>query len=551
MIKNIINIVCVILLCCNFSAVLTSCSDDEFTSRGDLFQPRFATDPAVKVKNNNDMSMVWYKSNDARSYTVQLFEDYYYQNLYMEKETTDPFIVLEDLPYGKRFYVRVRCNAQEEIHNSQWALTNFTTEARPEYSHILHGVLKAEIDNTSAIARWDVSTTDIADSISVEPTMNKELPTITRMLTAEEQQQGWVKIEGLTPNTLYTLNIYNTAIKRQQDKPYNAVNFRTTGPAPETVIVGVTDDLAAMLQANNDDPEIPEGTEYRLPEGSTYTLTPFEIKKGFRITGPDSGSKPIIIVNGSWRFASGAYVQALAFKNVEIRNQSQNQYFFNCGASYTAEEISFTNVNFRNIYRGFWRHQASNVKHIQSFELENCWFDQCGWQGGTYGTFAFGSAGKGEIAQYDQIDQMIIRNCTFSRGGSKQDPSWGWGNLIQHNSTSLPINLTIENVTFYDFCVNQRLIDISNTEKSTVEIRGVVIASPMGEILSVGSGTKTLFQNNFTTSDYQLGGGQIRATELPQRASDLFENPEEGNYKLKSQDSEIYKAQAGDSRWLE
>ena len=488
MIKNIIKIVCVILLCCNFSAVLTSCSDDEFTSRGDLFQPRF--------------------------------------------------------------YVRVRCNAQEEIHNSQWALTNFTTEARPEYNHILHGVLKAEIDNTSAIARWDVSSTDIADSISVEPTMNKELQTITRMLTAE-QQQGWVKIEGLTPNTLYTLNIYNTAIKRQQDKPYNAVNFRTTGPAPETIIVGVTDDLAAMLQANNDDPEIPEGTEYRLPEGSTYTLTPFEIKKGFRITGPDSGSKPIIIVNGSWRFASGAYVQALAFKNVEIRNLSQNQYFFNCGASYTAEEISFTNVNFRNIYRGFWRHQASNVKHIQSFELENCWFDQCGWQGGTYGTFAFGSAGKGEIAQYDQIDQMIIRNCTFSRGGSKQDPSWGWGNLIQHNSTSLPINLTIENVTFYDFCVNQRLIDISNTEKSTVEIRGVVIASPMGEILSVGSGTKTLFQNNFTTSDYQLGGGQIRATELPQRATDLFENPEEGNYKLKSQDSEIYKAQAGDSRWLE
>ena len=34
---------------------LTACDDDDkFTSRGDLFQPRFATSPEVTVKNHNE-----------------------------------------------------------------------------------------------------------------------------------------------------------------------------------------------------------------------------------------------------------------------------------------------------------------------------------------------------------------------------------------------------------------------------------------------------------------------------------------------------------------
>ena len=78
---------------------LTACDDDDkFTSRGDLFQPRFATSPEVTVKNHNDMTLVWYKVNDAVGYTVQLFEDSYYQRLFMELETTDPYVTIEDIP---------------------------------------------------------------------------------------------------------------------------------------------------------------------------------------------------------------------------------------------------------------------------------------------------------------------------------------------------------------------------------------------------------------------------------------------------------------------
>ncbi len=240
----------------------TGCSDDEYTSRGDLFQPRFATNPAVTVKNNNDMALVWYDVNDAKSYTVQLFEDYYYQNLFLELETEDPFVTLEDLPYAKRFYVRVRSNAYQEVHNSQWALTDFTTEVRPDYSHILQGVSKTEINDNDAMIRWVVDITNPADSFSIVPKMNPELPTITGYIPAESRTSGEMKVDGLNPSTLYSVNIYDTSKPRRYDKPYNEVTFRTTGPAAQVIQVGVTDDLYAMLIANNDDPDIPEGTRY-------------------------------------------------------------------------------------------------------------------------------------------------------------------------------------------------------------------------------------------------------------------------------------------------
>lgn len=537
------------------SAVLAlataACSEDEFTPRGDLFQPRFATDPAVTVTNNNDIQIIWYKVNDAVSYTVQIYEDNYYQRLFMELDTEESYVTIEDIPYATRFYVRVRSNASDPVHNSQWALTDFTTETRPAYAHILQGVSRTEIEDNSVVLHWTVDAANPVDSFSVVPAMDETLPTISGYLTAEQKAAGEMTVEGLTPSTLYTVDIYDTSKPRKYDKPYNTVTFRTTGPAPAVIEVGILDDLSTMLRDNNEDAEVPEGTEYSLPGGSTYTITPFALRKGFRIVGPDDDVKPVIVLNGTWSTASGAYLSTFSFENVEIRNQAVNQYFFNTGNAYTIESVSMVNVDFRNINRGFWRHQNSNVKHIMDLTLDNCWFDQCGWQTGTYGTFAFGSAGKGEIGAYDEIDAITIRNCTFSRGGYQQDATFGWGNLLNHSTSSSPIDLTIENVTFYDFCVNNRLIDISSTEGSTVTIRNVIIASPMSTLFSRGSGTLTTFDNNYYTTDYPLGGSDINASAAGIQASDLFADPVGGDYTIKDKSSIIYLTRAGDPRWLD
>ena len=107
-------------------------ADDKYTKVDDLFQPRFVLEkPEVKA---NSVTLVWYKVNDATSYTVQLHQDQYYTSLFMEIETTDPYVFIDDIPYGTTFYIRVRSNAAKTINNSQWSYVSASTEARPEYA---------------------------------------------------------------------------------------------------------------------------------------------------------------------------------------------------------------------------------------------------------------------------------------------------------------------------------------------------------------------------------------------------------------------------------
>ena len=76
------------LLC---GTLLVGCEeDDKYTKVDDLFQPRFVLEkPEVK---GNSVTMVWYKVNEATSYTVELHQDQYYNSLFMEIETTEPYV---------------------------------------------------------------------------------------------------------------------------------------------------------------------------------------------------------------------------------------------------------------------------------------------------------------------------------------------------------------------------------------------------------------------------------------------------------------------------
>ena len=522
-------------------------ADDKYTKVDDLFQPRFVLEkPEVKA---NSVTLVWYKVNDATSYTVQLHQDQYYTSLFMEIETTDPYVFIDDIPYGTTFYIRVRSNAAKTINNSQWSYVSASTEARPEYAKMVEDVSKTEITESSAIIRWKKDNKqNPVDSISIIPMMNTTLPGISRYLTIEEMMQGFAEVDGLTKNTLYAVNLYDTSKPRKYDKPYNQATFRTAGPAAESITVGWDDDLTKLLTDNNDNAEIPEGTEYFLPAGSSYRLSPFAIKKGFRLVGSTEGIKPIVTMESSWNVVAGSYISGIEFVNVEFRQEILNSYFFNSGNAYTLENISFVNCDFYGFGRGFWRHQGANNKHLMNFEMEGCKFEQCGWQTGAYGTFHLGSTDK-EGNSYDHLERVIFRNCTFSRDNNSTD-GWGWGNIFYAPNLDKPIHLEYKNVTFYSFCRNQRMINIQSAVGSELVLEGVVLASPCGEIYSIGANTTTSFSNNYTTKDYALGGSKINATDLDMTAAELFVDPEKGDLTIKDSNSPIVTNRSGDTRWI-
>lgn len=96
-----------------------------------------------------------------------------------------------------------------------------------------------------------------------------------------------------------------------------------------SIQVGLEDDLSAMLLDNDVDPEVPEGTEYYLPAGSSYRVTPFSLMKGFRLAGSRDGVKPVVVLEGSWSIAEGSYLSSLEFDNIEFRHEANNNYFMN------------------------------------------------------------------------------------------------------------------------------------------------------------------------------------------------------------------------------
>ena len=415
-------------------------ADDKYTKVDDLFQPRFVLEkPEVKA---NSVTLVWYKVNDAISYTVQLHQDQYYTSLFMEIETTDPYVFIDDIPYGTTFYIRVRSNAANATNNSQWKYTSASTEARPEYAQLVEDVSKTEITESSAIIRWKKDNKqNPVDSISIIPMMNTTLPGISRYLTIEEMMQGFAEVDGLTKNTLYAVNLYDTSKPRKYDKPYNQVTFRTAGPSAMSIPVGLDDDLSAMLLNNDVDPEVPEGTEYYLPAGSSYRVTPFALMKGFRLAGSRDGVKPIVVLEGSWSIAEGSYLSSLEFDNIEFRHEANNNYFMNTSKAYTIENVSFVNCDFISLRRGFWRHQSANAKYIMNLEMEGCRFEGCGWQTSAYGAFNLQSFDKDNGVSYDQVDRAIFRNCTFSNDNDGTN-GYGWGNLFYAPYMDKPIDLS-------------------------------------------------------------------------------------------------------------
>ena len=543
------------LLCIGFIGILSACDEEKnYTEEYDLFQPRLidldANDSSTEaLVNGNSIRLMWYIVNDAVSYTVEVCLDNYYTNRFGIYEVTESSIFLDDIPYGTTYYIRVRSNAANAENNSQWTTTSATTPAREDVAELLQDI--DNIGDNTATIKWTVDPENPVDSISVEPMVSSSssdpdavVPaSVSRYLTEAEIAAGTVTVTGLTQNTLYAVDIYDTSKPRQYDKPYNQLAFRTTGPAVDPIEVSRFDDLSSILQANDSDPSIPEGVEYRLPAGSYYQITPFSIQKGFKLVGSTEGETPQIELGGNWNVAAASSstsrltIDAIEFENIDFLQTTDAGYFFNSGNSFEMNLVSFKNCTFRGFQRGFWRHQGSNYKRIGELRIENCIIDQCFGHTGPYGTFAVSNA-------LDNIENVYFINSTFMResyAGSAR-------NVFSYGSSTYKLHMEVRNVTFYNYCDTQRMIDLNNVGAgSELILENVLIATNAGDFYRVSSGTTVTSSNVYGTTEYTR---TRYATILDMSANDLFADPANGDLTITDTNSPVYINRVGDPRWL-
>lgn len=276
---------------------VSSCSDqmDEITSL--ILDRNYApVELTAKVVNKTNVKLTWVKSN-ADSYTIEVFQDDSLTFAGTPVKTITN-IQASDIPYtvnslqGETNYsFRVKAVTKDDAsRDSKWSTAYVETEAE----NILSAVNEeTDITATTVTLNWPAGQT----ATSIVATNNDSFASnvITHTITADEIAAGKATISGLTPETNYTLKLYNNTKTRGTIKVKTAIDL---GGA---TLVKAGSDLKTCIDNAND------GDVLALMPG-TYPINTIDgnmpLNKSIAIKSVRSYDKAII--QGGFQLSNGA-----------------------------------------------------------------------------------------------------------------------------------------------------------------------------------------------------------------------------------------------------
>lgn len=259
------------MLCTAFS----SCKDDvmdEITSLqvDRAFSPTGLT---ANVINKTDVMLTWKAVSNAKSYTIELFENTDFSGT---PAKTIAGIAFTQVPYtvsglagDTQYGIRVKA-VGDGVDDSKW----ITATAKTDPEQILQNINPAKLTATSVALNWPAGQT--ATTITISP------GNITRTVTAAEVTAGEAVITGLTGETTYTAKLLNGT------KVRGTMTFTTLLDLGGATSVSPADDLATAI-ANAS-----AGDVLALMPG-TYTINAdITVSKNISIKGAKPSDKPVI-----------------------------------------------------------------------------------------------------------------------------------------------------------------------------------------------------------------------------------------------------------------
>ena len=296
-IMKIINNISKYLLGLATIITVSSCSDqmDEITSL--ILDRNYApVELTAKVVNKTNVKLTWVKSN-ADSYTIEVFQDDSLTFAGTPVKTITN-IQASDIPYtvnslqGETNYsFRVKAVTKDDAsRDSKWSTAYVETEAE----NILSAVNEeTDITATTVTLNWPAGQT----ATSIVATNNDSFASnvITHTITADEIAAGKATISGLTPETNYTIKLYNTT------KTRGTVKVKTAIDLGGATLVKAGSDLKTCIDNAND------GDVLALMPG-TYPINTIDgnmpLNKNIAIKSVRSYDKAII--QGGFQLSNGA-----------------------------------------------------------------------------------------------------------------------------------------------------------------------------------------------------------------------------------------------------
>lgn len=549
--NKVVNIIICSLAC--LMTCLTSCKE-ETPVVSDMFKPKLVSG-YPEVVDLNQVKLIWYKVNNAVSYTIQISFDEYFQEIYYEETVTGLSYVTPDLPYASNVYIRMRTNAQNEVNNSIWYEFSVTTEER-DIEPVLNEVDETLIREDNVTISWMVDPVNFpVDSISVEKLdeINGNEVVQQIMLTEEESVLGSYIITDLEKATDYKITLCNSKVESLFDKPYNSVTFRTAGAEEGDIIITAGQDLSSILKTNEKDAMIFDGQRYYIQDEGAYNLEGYGFTKGFNITAAPGKDIVINVTN--------------PFTPTEVPDNTTGKIVFNNlrlvgetllidntkedGLNYTWEGLELNGCTL-SAFPGLIRLNTSegNLKKIMNVLISNCVLNEMG--SGKLISIE-NHPNKNKVAA---VDALTITQTTISN--SPKFLILGFPDNYGYSGST--IVLFMQNVTIFESCTSARMIAMNRlTDESQVFINHCLFSNVKNnnggnmfyETCLAGSATKTFAENYRTTELPETGrGGNVASVDLGLTQEELFVDPGTSDLTIKDKTSIVYVNEIGDSCWL-
>jgi hypothetical protein len=561
---------------------LTSCDDDNL-EQPRLFRPQFSS----MTSDANTLAIVWKMSADAESYTIEISRDQTF-----EKEAEFSATVSEtkytfiDLLYNTEYYIRIKANNADPGKDSNWTYYEGAVKTRARViPTILRAIESTDIGETSVTLRWDISEEYPVDSISVVENVEGAIP-FEFKLTAAQIQAGYLYVDGLNTNAFYKATVFNT--KANEDaRNYNTRNFRTVGPPSEAIILEANDNFAKILEDELNNPEraelvfyLPAGANYYMFADNSFNLDEngkilslkgvfarnYNITKSVTIMGAPGITRPTLwLRTGKWQITTDIAnftvdgVNVKEFISEEFNQQPSNgTYWFNLSARTAADgpitigEFAIKNSEIKGLHRGIFMCNSDNADGasitINKITVDNCVYTS----GAPHERFGVFTVHKKNINVWADIS---ITNSTFY-----DCPATTGLFSITTANAMVPQrgNIVIENCTFFDFgsTTGNGGITISSLPAPGVDLKMNKCLVGVGETTNtypfcvIGANNTLSAVDNFHVLGWTVKTNDIPFTNSNVTAEDLFESHATGNFEIKDKDSDIYKFNIGDPRWI-
>jgi len=332
-------------------------------------------------------------------------------------------------------------------------------------------------------------------------------------VTAAELEEGVKTISGLTPQTTYTVALFNGTVKR------GYASFTTTEAYPDgysIITIADGDDINAKLTESTSDKVVvvfPQGLTYEFPTGAdgnvteNATVVPANIKSIY-FWGAAGETKPTFKAKG---ISLAGDVDIVRFYNLNLENEGTSaDYIINQSAGVTINSIEIEKCTVSNT-RGVVRAKSGDAGAINNVNISDCVISNIG---------SYGVVNTKEITSFTVGTITISNSTVYGVNGNAVV------NTIQDN-----VKIVVENCTFNNCTVGGKsFFDINKKSGVTIDLTNVIIGTYYNS-----DGSKTIkgcsvkntasATNVIYTSDLKWNSGYEIGDQIDAKSTDLFAEP--------------------------